>query len=124
MRHGMDALLAAGTELFRPQYLGLLAEAYEKVERVEEGLSALSEALTLVDKTGERVYEAELYRLKGELLLAQEGKNQKRFPRCGVPTGTKGKNEDISEVEAQRDPLLYPTSVRVPPISNRKRGWG
>jgi predicted ATPase len=33
----------------------------------------LAEALAVVDKTGERVYEAELYRLKGELLLAQEG---------------------------------------------------
>ena len=30
-----------------------------------------------MEKTGERVYEAELYRLKGELLLAQEGKSQK-----------------------------------------------
>jgi predicted ATPase len=30
-----------------------------------------------VDKTGERWYEAELYRLKGELLLAQESKSQK-----------------------------------------------
>ena len=39
--------------------------------QAEEGLSALSEALTLVNKTGERYYEAELYRLKGELTLAQ-----------------------------------------------------
>ena len=35
--------------------------------QVEEGLAVLAEALALVDKTGERVYEAELYRLKGEL---------------------------------------------------------
>ena len=55
-------------------YLALLAEAYGKVGRAEEGLTALAEALALVDKTGERYYEAELYRLKGELLLAQEGK--------------------------------------------------
>ena len=37
----------------------------------EEGLTALAEALDLVDRTGERMYEAELYRLKGELTLAQ-----------------------------------------------------
>ena len=36
-----------------------------------EGLSAVSEALTLVNRTGERFYEAELYRLKGELTLQQ-----------------------------------------------------
>ena len=35
----------------------------------EAGLAALSEALALVEKTGERYYEAELHRLKGELLL-------------------------------------------------------
>jgi predicted ATPase len=40
-----------------------------KVGQAEEGLSALTEALTLVDKSGERFYEAELYRLKGELVL-------------------------------------------------------
>ncbi len=62
-------MLATGTGLFRPQSLALLAETYGKVGQPEEGLSALAEALTLVDKTGERVYEAELYRLKGELTL-------------------------------------------------------
>ena len=35
------------------------------------GLEALAEALMLVDRTGERWYESELYRLKGELLLQQ-----------------------------------------------------
>ena len=39
--------------------------------RVEEGLSVVAEALALVDKIGVRFYEAELYRLKGELTLAQ-----------------------------------------------------
>jgi hypothetical protein len=39
--------------------------------QAEEGLTALAEALDLVNTTGERFYEAELHRLKGELLLAQ-----------------------------------------------------
>ena len=54
-----------------PFVLALLAEAYGKVGQVEEGLSVVAEALAFVDKTGERVSEAELYRLKGELTLAQ-----------------------------------------------------
>jgi predicted ATPase len=37
----------------------------------------LKEALTLVEKNGERWYEAELYRLKGELLLMQDGVEEK-----------------------------------------------
>ena len=60
-----------GAELIRPYYLALLAEACAKGGQAEEGLSVLAEALATVHKTGERFYEAELYRLKGELLLAQ-----------------------------------------------------
>ena len=41
-----------------------------KRDRQKKGLSVLAEALAMVDKTGERFYEAELYRLKGELTLA------------------------------------------------------
>jgi len=55
--------------VWRPHFLALLAEAYAKVGQVEEGLSMLAEALTAVDRTGEQFYEAELYRLKGELTL-------------------------------------------------------
>jgi hypothetical protein len=46
-----------------------LAETYGKAGQVEEGLVVLADALALVDKTGGRVSEAELYRLKGELTL-------------------------------------------------------
>ena len=60
-----------------------LAEAYGKTGQEEEGLTALAEALAVMDKTGERVSEAELYRLKGELLLAREGKRQQRGREAG-----------------------------------------
>jgi hypothetical protein len=49
----------------------LLAEAYGKARQAEEGLAVLPEAFATVDRTGERFYEAELYRLKGELTLQQ-----------------------------------------------------
>ncbi len=73
MRQGLVALRATGTELLRPYFLALLAEAYGKVGQTEEGLSVLAEALAVLDKTGERIYEAELYRLKGKLTLEQFG---------------------------------------------------
>jgi hypothetical protein len=50
----------------------LLAESYGKVGQAEEGLGVPAEALDFVDKAGERHYEAELYRLKGELLRMGE----------------------------------------------------
>jgi len=71
MRQGLAAHRATGAEEHRPFFLALLAEACGRAGQVEEGLSVLTEALAAVDKTGERVYEAELYRLKGELLQKQ-----------------------------------------------------
>ena len=49
-----------------------LAEACEQAERPEEGLTALSEALEVMERTGGRLYEAELYRLHAELTLQKE----------------------------------------------------
>jgi class 3 adenylate cyclase/predicted ATPase len=71
MRQGLAAERATGAELGRPHWLALLAEAYGKVGQAEEGLTALAEALAAVNKTGGRFHEAELYRIKGELTLAQ-----------------------------------------------------
>ena len=48
----------------------------------EAGLTVLAEALTLVDKTGERWYEPELYRLKGALLLQQSADNHAEAQAC------------------------------------------
>ncbi len=72
LHRGMAACRIMGIEFFRSQCLAWLAEAYEKEGQIEEGLQVLAEALAVVEKTGERFYEAELYRLKGELLLAQQ----------------------------------------------------
>src|SRR5262249_3859732 len=52
--------------------LGLLAEALSRARRADEGLGVVAEALAEVTRTGERFYEAELYRLKGELLLMRD----------------------------------------------------
>ena len=71
MRRGLVAYRATGAGMLQPYFLALLAEGCGKVGHMGEGLSALTEALTLVEETGERVYEAELYRLKGELTLEQ-----------------------------------------------------
>jgi predicted ATPase len=58
-----------GPALGRPFVLALLAEAYGQARRPEAGLQVLAEALTRVEATEERWWEAELYRLKGALLL-------------------------------------------------------
>jgi hypothetical protein len=62
-----------------PFALALLAEAYEKVGQLEKGNAALTKALAFVDKTGERVSEAELYRLRGELTLQKFKVSSSKF---------------------------------------------
>src|SRR5262249_22281298 len=70
MQQGLAAFRAMGAEL-GPTF-SALAAAYAKAGQEEKGLSAVSEVLALVNRTGECDFEAELYRIKGELLLNAE----------------------------------------------------
>ena len=71
MRRGLAAWRATGAELARPYFHVLLAEAHGKVGQAQEGLALVAEVLPIVEKNEDRFYEAELYRLKGELTLQQ-----------------------------------------------------
>lgn len=82
MRHGLAAWRATGTEIIRPYFLGLLAEAYWKGRQAEEGLGAIEEALAMAQKHKETFCEAELYRLKGELLLSLAAGNAAEAEAC------------------------------------------
>jgi predicted ATPase len=82
LRQGLIALRATGAELGRPYWLALLAEVHGTLGKPEAGLTVLTEALMQVDKTAERCWEAELYRLKGELLLQQTSDNQTEAETC------------------------------------------
>src|SRR5262249_23025848 len=79
---GLDAYRATGAAFQRPHFLSMLAEVYRSLGQPEAGLTALSEALTLVEKTGERYYAAELYRLRGELLLQQAAPEVSHAETC------------------------------------------
>ena len=76
MRQGLLAYRTTGAEVARSHYLVLLAKIYGKVKKAEEGLTVLSEALAWSHKNGGWYYEAELHRLKGELLLNAEREMQ------------------------------------------------
>jgi predicted ATPase len=69
LREGLAAWRTAGAEIMRPYYLGWLAGAYGRVGQADAGLDAVAEALPLVDHSGEGRWEAELHRLRGELIL-------------------------------------------------------
>jgi hypothetical protein len=64
MQRGGVIFRATGAGLGRPKGFGRLAEAYGKAGQTGEGLSMLTKALAAVHKTADRVYEAELHRLR------------------------------------------------------------
>jgi predicted ATPase len=80
MRQGIAALQATGTEAY--PYRALLAEALGKGGQAGAGLTLLAEALATVENTGARGDEAQLYRLKGELLLRQAVPDASQAEAC------------------------------------------
>jgi predicted ATPase len=82
IQQGLTAWRATGAEQARSYFLALLAEAHGAMGSPAAGLMALTEALTLVDNTGERWYEPELHRLKGELLLQQSANRYAEALAC------------------------------------------
>jgi predicted ATPase len=68
--------LGSGATRDRPYNLALLAEASAYARQTTEGLETLAKALAMLAEGGVRWWEAELYRLRGELLLYSERRVQ------------------------------------------------
>jgi tetratricopeptide (TPR) repeat protein len=68
---GLDGVPAIGSALLLPYYHSILGDAYMQAGRFREALRSLDEGLALVEKNDDRCQEAEQYRLKGELFLAE-----------------------------------------------------
>jgi TOMM system kinase/cyclase fusion protein len=82
VREGMAAYRATGAEVDRPYLLALLAEAYGQGKWDDEGLTVLEEALALMDHHASVLWEAEIHRLKGALLLARSAEHQVEAEAC------------------------------------------
>jgi len=90
MRRGLATKRATGAEIKVPYYLGLLAEAHRQANRSADGISLLNEALELVERTDERWYEAELYRLMAEALITKSDRHDaERWLRRALRTAEK-----------------------------------
>ena len=70
IRDGMAAYEATGARLPTPLHLTLLAEALAFAGKIEEGLATLDDALAKAAVSGERGWDAEIHRLRGELTAA------------------------------------------------------
>jgi predicted ATPase len=87
MQKGIASWQAAGSEISLSYFLVLLAEAYKKSGETRKGLEVLTTAYDLALRTGDRWWEAELYRLKGEILLLQCESQRLGFKGTGAKLG-------------------------------------
>jgi len=76
VRQGIASFRATGAALTVPYLCTVLAEVYDHLGHPEDGLRALAEAHTLVEQHEQRLWEAEVCRLRGVLLLRQTGTPQ------------------------------------------------
>ena len=72
IRHGIDEYRAMGNDLWVSCFLSLLASANLTLGAADDGLVVVADALRLADVNGSRLWNAELHRLEGELLLARD----------------------------------------------------
>jgi DNA-binding winged helix-turn-helix (wHTH) protein/tetratricopeptide (TPR) repeat protein len=73
IEQGLLATEAIGMEVFRSYYLARLAEAHAHLGHIADGLRVLRKALEVMERNEDRIWEAETYRLQGDLELLQAG---------------------------------------------------
>jgi predicted ATPase len=76
MRQAIQSWEAAGTTLFMPWFLALQAIADRETGKARDGLAKLQEGLAIGERTGERWFDAELHRIRGELMLVHSARNK------------------------------------------------
>ena len=87
LQAGLTGWQQTGAEVALSHFFAMQAEAYGKVGQIEKGVAVIEQALAVVEKNGERFFEAEVHRLKGELLLnderrTQNAERQKKIPQA------------------------------------------
>jgi predicted ATPase len=82
LRAALGMRRGAGIEIGRPGIAGVLAAAYGQAGQPAQGLAVIEEAVECLQRTGQLLYEPELYRVKGELLLAISRDNAAQAEEC------------------------------------------
>jgi DNA-binding winged helix-turn-helix (wHTH) protein/predicted ATPase len=103
MQEGVAMHREIGAEVLVPAFLALVAEVHQKLGRPAEGLSALTEALTVAQQSGQHYWEAELHRLMGVLTLQSEA-------GPGRDAGSRGAGYDQPDPVGRRSAGIGPAS--------------
>jgi adenylate cyclase len=99
IKQGLIAYRATGAEIWRPYWLALLAEAHGALGEPETGLTVLTEILPPGDKRRKLWCEAELQRLKGELLLQHSLDSQAEAETCFAQAMTLAQDQSAKSWE-------------------------
>jgi predicted ATPase len=99
LRDGLASYLATGTRQQHTYFLALLAEALDEAGRASEGLEALVEALEAARRSHEHYYEAELHRLRGELLLKSETLSLSEAEACFRQAASLARDQNAKSFE-------------------------
>ncbi|MBN2103034.1 DUF2791 family P-loop domain-containing protein [bacterium] len=68
IQEGLEVFRTFDQLTFLPHYLAMLAYGYLSIGKIQEGLVVTNDAFSVIKKTKEHIHEAEIFRLKGELL--------------------------------------------------------
>jgi len=102
MRRGLAMMRGTGTGTCLTRLLTRVADACRKVGEIEQGLSAVSEAMELMRRFDERYMEAELHRLKGELLLMSHGSEAGTLAAAGAAAEAEAEKCFLEALEVSR----------------------
>jgi predicted ATPase len=73
MQQALVELAQIGTGIGAPLVLSMLTEGLRKVGRHDDSLGALALGVALAEQQGQHYYDAELHRLRAEILLEMDG---------------------------------------------------
>jgi tetratricopeptide (TPR) repeat protein len=99
LRVSVAAIPQMGVHTITSYYSSLLARAYRQADKTEEGLQALDEAQVSIDARGEVWWEAEIQRLRGEILLSQSAENAGDAEACFEQALHISRNQEAKSLE-------------------------
>jgi class 3 adenylate cyclase/predicted ATPase len=105
MRQGYELWADSGAVVTTPFYLAMRAEGLALDHRPEDGLALLEQALAIVNRTGERYYEAEIRRLLGQLTLQSAA-------RAGLDRNAEAQDWLLQALECARSRKLGSLALR------------
>ena len=100
MRSTMEELEAINAEILRPLHQGHLAAALASHGQADLGITLIDEAISTLEKTGERLFEAEVYRFRGQLWIDLDKPDEAEIALLRALTVARGQQARMWELRA------------------------